>query len=197
MKSNNKVLLAFIAVVGLVILAFIFFYLYGTSVYDGAVERKTNLDKSWDNVQAVYQRRADLVPNLVATVQGAADNEKEILTEVTKARAGMANATTPAELQQQGDIINRNIAVVFEKYPEIRSTENFQKLQDELAGTENRISTERIRYNEAVQAYNAYIKGFWRKKALGLVSDGDEEFTEAKGFEAEAGSDKAPEVKFN
>lgn len=197
MKSNNKVLLAFIAVVGIVILAFIFFYLYGTSVYDGAVERKTNLDKSWANVQAVYQRRADLVPNLVATVQGAADNEKEILLEVTKARAGMANATTPAELQQQGDIINRNIAVVFEKYPEIRSTENFKELQYELAGTENRISTERIRYNESVQAYNSYIKGFWRKKALGLVSDGDEEFTEAKGFEAEAGSDKAPEVKFN
>jgi hypothetical protein len=84
MKSNNKVLLAFIAVVGIVILAFIFFYLYGASVYDGAVERKTNLDKSWANVQAVYQRRADLVPNLVATVQGAADNEKEILTETSK-----------------------------------------------------------------------------------------------------------------
>jgi LemA protein len=197
MRSNNKVLLALIAVIGVVVLAFIFFYLYGTSVYDGAVERKSKIDESWSNVQAVYQRRADLVPNLVATVQGASENEKQILTEVTQARAGMANATTPGELQQQGDVINRNIAIVFEKYPEIRSTENFQMLQDELTGTENRISTERIRFNESVQDYNSYIKGFWRKKALGLVSDDNEEFKEAKGFEADAGSEKAPQVKFN
>ena len=124
MKSN-KVLMALLAVVGVIVVSFGIFYLYGTSVYSGAVEKQETVNEKWANVQTAYQRRADLVPQLIATVKGAAANEEKILMEVTNARAGIKSATTPEEIQQQGSIINRNIQVVFEKYPEIRSTENF------------------------------------------------------------------------
>jgi LemA protein len=195
MKSN-KVLIALLAVVGAVILGFGIFYMYGTSIYDGAVKRQEDVQAAWGNVQTAYQRRADLVPNLVATVKGAADNERTILTEVTNARAGIANAKTPEELQQQGSIINRNIQIVFERYPEIRSTENFGMLQAQLEGTENSIKTERDQYNKKVADFNTYVRGFWRHKALGLVGNDDAEFKERKPFEADAGASVAPTVSF-
>lgn len=195
MKSN-KVLIALVAVVGAIVLGFGIFYLYGTSVYSGAVEKQEAVNEKWANVQTAYQRRADLVPQLVATVKGAAANEQQILTEVTNARAGIKNAQTPEEIQQQGSIINRNIQVVFEKYPEIRSTENFGMLQSQLEGTENQVKTERDYYNEAVKEFNSYVRGFWKSKALGLVSGNDEEFKVRKMFEADAGSQNAPKVSF-
>ncbi len=195
MKSN-KVLIALLAVVGAIVLGFGIFYLYGTSVYSGAVEKQEAVNEKWANVQTAYQRRADLVPQLVATVKGAAANEEKILMEVTNARAGIKNATTPEEIQQQGSIINRNIQVVFEKYPEIRSTENFGMLQAQLEGTENQVKTERDLYNEAVKEYNSYVRGFWKHKALGLVGNDDEEFKVRKMFEADAGTENAPKVSF-
>jgi len=195
MKSN-KVLIALVAVVGAIVLGIGIFYLYGTSVYSGAVEKQEAVNEKWANVQTAYQRRADLVPQLVATVKGAAANEQQILTEVTNARAGIKNAQTPEEIQQQGSIINRNIQVVFEKYPEIRSTESFGMLQSQLEGTENQVKTERDYYNEAVKEFNSYVRGFWKSKALGLVSGNDEEFKVRKMFEADAGSQNAPKVSF-
>jgi len=195
MKSN-KVLIALLAVVGVIVVGFGIFYMYGTSVYSGAVEKQEAVNEKWANVQTAYQRRADLVPQLVATVKGAAANEEKILTEVTNARAGIKNATTPEEIQQQGSIINRNIQVVFEKYPEIRSTENFGMLQAQLEGTENQVKTERDLYNEAVKEFNSYVRGFWKHKALGLVGNDDEEFKVRKMFEADAGSQNAPKVSF-
>ncbi len=138
----------------------------------------------------------DLVPQLIATVKGAAANEEKILMEVTNARSGIKSATTPEEIQQQGSIINRNIQVVFEKYPEIRSTENFGMLQAQLEGTENQVKTERDLYNEAVKEFNSYVRGFWKHKALGLVGNDDEEFKVRKMFEADAGSENAPKVSF-
>jgi LemA protein len=195
MKSN-KVLIALLAVVGVIVIGFGIFYLYGTSVYSGAVEKQEAVNEKWANVQTAYQRRADLVPQLVATVKGAAANEEKILMEVTNARAGIKSATTPEEIQQQGSIINRNIQVVFEKYPEIRSTENFGMLQAQLEGTENQVKTERDLYNEAVKEFNSYVRGFWKHKALGLVGNDDEEFKVRKMFEADAGSENAPKVSF-
>jgi LemA protein len=195
MKSN-KVLIALLAVVGVIVIGFGIFYLYGTSVYSGAVEKQEAVNEKWANVQTAYQRRADLVPQLVATVKGAAANEEKILMEVTNARAGIKSATTPEEIQQQGSIINRNIQVVFEKYPEIRSTENFGMLQAQLEGTENQVKTERDLYNEAVKEFNSYVRGFWKHKALGLVGNDDEEFKVRKMFEADAGSQNAPKVSF-
>ncbi len=173
------------------------FYLYGTRIYDGAVSRQETVNETWGNVQAAYQRRADLIPNLVATVQGAAENEKTILTEVTRARAGIGQAKTPAELDQFAGTINRAISVVFERYPEVRATENFAVLQAQLEGTENRINTERTRYNEAVKDFNGYIRGFWRSKALGLVSSADDNFTRREMFEAKETAQDAPEVDFS
>ena len=195
MKSN-KVLMALLAVVGVIVLGYGIFYFYGTSVYSGAVEKQEAVNEKWANVQTAYQRRADLVPQLIATVKGAAANEEKILTEVTNARSGIKNATTPEEIQQQGSIINRNIQVVFEKYPEIRSTENFGMLQAQLEGTENQVKTERDLYNEAVKEFNSYVRGFWKHKALGLVGNDDEEFKVRKMFEADAGSENAPKVSF-
>ena len=195
MKSN-KVLMALLAVVGVIVLGYGIFYFYGTSVYSGAVEKQEAVNEKWANVQTAYQRRADLIPQLIATVKGAAANEEKILTEVTNARSGIKSATTPEEIQQQGSIINRNIQVVFEKYPEIRSTENFGMLQTQLEGTENQVKTERDYYNEAVKEFNSYVRGFWKHKALGLVGNDDEEFKVRKMFEADAGSDNAPKVSF-
>ena len=195
MKSN-KVLIALLAVVGVIVIGFGIFYLYGTSVYSGAVEKQEAVNEKWANVQTAYQRRADLVPQLIATVKGAAANEEKILMEVTNARSGIKSATTPEEIQQQGSIINRNIQVVFEKYPEIRSTENFGMLQAQLEGTENQVKTERDLYNEAVKEFNSYVRGFWKHKALGLVGNDDEEFKVRKMFEADAGSEIAPKVSF-
>ena len=195
MKSN-KVLIALLAVVGVIVVSFGIFYLYGTSVYSGAVEKQEAVNEKWANVQTAYQRRADLVPQLIATVKGAAANEEKILMEVTNARSGIKSATTPEEIQQQGSIINRNIQVVFEKYPEIRSTENFGMLQAQLEGTENQVKTERDLYNEAVKEFNSYVRGFWKHKALGLVGNDDEEFKVRKMFEADAGSENATKVSF-
>src|SRR5690606_19290213 len=118
-----------------------------------------NVNAQFADVQATYQRRADLIPNLVATVQGAAENENKILREVTQARAGIVGAKTPEDLELAGRKINTAINLAFEAYPQIRSTENFQDLQAQLEGTENRINVARQRYNDAVRNYNTYVRG--------------------------------------
>jgi LemA protein len=181
--------------VGVILGAFILFYLYGTSVYNGAVEKQEAVKKEWGNVQVAYQRRADLVPQLVATVKGAKDNERAILENVTKARSGISAAQSPAELQKLGADINKAINIVFENYPEIRSTQNFSELQAQLEGTENRVGKARSDYNDAVEKSNGFIRGFWKKKALALV--GDEEFKVYDAFAASEGAENAPKVDFN
>jgi LemA protein len=191
----NKATRTILILVGVILGAFILFYLYGTSVYNGAVEKQEAVKKEWGNVQVAYQRRADLVPQLVATVKGAKDNEKAILENVTKARSGISSAQSPAELQKIGADINKAINIVFENYPQIRSTENFKELQAQLEGTENRVGKARTDYNEAVEKSNGYIRGFWKKKALALV--GDEEFKVYDAFAAAEGAENAPKVDFN
>ena len=198
MKSN-KVLMALLAVVGVIVLSYGIFYLYGTSVYSGAVDKQYNVDEKWANVQSAYQLRADLVPQLVATVKGASANEEKILTEVTNARAGMNSATTAEDYMQQAKTMDkgiRQLQIAIESYPEIKSTENFGKLQAQLEGTENVVKTERDYYNEAVKEFNSYVRGFWKHKALGLVGNDDDEFKVRKMFEADAGSENAPKVSF-
>jgi LemA protein len=195
--TMNKLTLTLIVLLLVVGGGFAIFYFYGTSVYDGAVQRQETVDEAWGNVQTAYQNRADLIPNLVATVQGAAENERDILIQVTQARSGISSAKTPQEMEQQGAVLNRAIAVVFERYPEIRATQNFGMLQSQLEGTENRIRTERTRYNETVKEFNTYIRGFWKSKALGLVAGADDDFRKREMFEAEEGTDKAPKVDFS
>jgi LemA protein len=191
----NTITKSILILLGIIVGAFILFYLYGTSVYSGAVEKQEAVKKEWGNVQAAYQRRADLVPQLVETVKGARDNERTILENVTRARSGMGAAQSPAELQKLGGEINKAINIVFENYPEIRSTQNFGELQAQLEGSENRVNKARTDYNEAVEKSNSFIRGFWKKKALALV--GDEEFKVYDAFAASEGAENAPKIDFS
>lgn len=124
------------------------------------------VDAQGSQIEVTLKRRADLIPNLVETVKGFAKQESDVLTEVTRARAGLEGAlnrpggTDAAELAQADARLTRSINLVVEAYPELRSNENFLRLQDELVGTENRIGTARTDYNEAVRQYNAYIRRF-------------------------------------
>jgi len=191
----SKGLITTLVIVGVIVVFVGGFFMWGTGVYDSAVKVQEGVNNEFADVQAAYQRRADLVPNLVATVKAAAENEKGILTQVTQARAGIVGAKTPEDLEIAGRKINTAINLAFEAYPQIRSTENFQDLQSQLEGTENRINVARQRYNASVANYNTYVRGYFKKTALNMFGGG-EDFTPRKGFEASAGSEKAPEVKF-
>lgn len=191
----SKGLVVTLAIIGVIVVFVFGFFMWGTGIYDNAVRAQENVNKEWNDVQAAYQRRADLVPNLVATVKGAAENEKEILVQVTQARAGIVGAKTPEDLELAGRKINTAINLAFEAYPQIRSTENFQDLQAQLEGTENRINVARQRFNQAVGDYNIYVRGYFKKMALNMFGSG-EDFTPRKGFEASQGAENAPAVKF-
>ncbi|NJN41734.1 MAG: LemA family protein [Flammeovirgaceae bacterium] len=192
MKSWAKIVLivAVFAAVGLI------FFTWATGVYDNTVELQEAVDQKWGDVQSAYQRRADLVPNLVATVKGAAENEKEILTRVTQARAGIVNASTPEEMELLGREINTAINLAFEAYPQIRSTENFLTLQAELEGTENRIKVARDRYNESVRDYNSYIRGYFKSMAIGWLAKEGDDFVRKEPFAATLGAEDVPQVQF-
>lgn len=192
----SKGLLITLIVIGVIVVGIFGFISWGSGIYDKAVAAQEDVNAQWADVQAAYQRRADLVPNLVATVKGAAENEKEILTKVTQARAGIVNAKTPEDMELAGREINTAINLAFEAYPQIRSTENFQELQSQLEGTENRINVARQRFNEAVRNYNTYVRGFFKRKALDWFGGG-EDFTARKGFEASAEAQNSPKVDFN
>ncbi|OFY87279.1 MAG: hypothetical protein A3F72_17430 [Bacteroidetes bacterium RIFCSPLOWO2_12_FULL_35_15] len=174
------------------ILAFILIiFLMYRSNFNTANEYQKLVDNAWGDVQSSYQRRADLVPQLVATVKGAAANERGILTTVTEARAGIVGAKTPEDMELMGKKINTAINLAFEAYPQIRSTENFKDLQAQLEGTENRINYARDQYNEKVALYNAHITGFINETLLSKTR-----FPQKESFKAAEGSEKAPEVKF-
>jgi LemA protein len=191
----GKGLIATLVVVGVIAVLALGFFLWGTGIYDQAIRAQERVNAEFNDVQATYQRRADLIPNLVATVQGAAENERAILTEVTQARAGITNAQTPEDLEIAGRRINTAINLAFEAYPQIRSTENFQNLQAQLEGTENRINIARQRYNDAVREYNSYVRGYFKRMALNMFGGG-EDFSPRTGFQASAQAQEAPTVQF-
>jgi len=184
-----------VSIIGGIVLIVVIFFSWANGVYNNAIILQENVNRTWGDVLTNYQRRADLVPQLVATVKGAAANERGILTEVTQARAGIVNAKTPNDVEMMGKKINTAINLAFEAYPQIRSTENFQELQAQLEGTENRIQVSRRDYNEAVMGYNTLIRGFFRKMAIGMMGSSGE-FARKEMFQAAAGTEKAPEVKF-
>jgi LemA protein len=164
------------------------------------------VDAQWAQVENVYQRRADLVPNLVATVQGAAQFEQATLTAVTEARASVGRMQVSgkdlvndpqafARWQQAQDGLSsalQRLLVVTENYPQLKATDTFRDLQAQLEGTENRISVERMRFNEAAQAYNTARLRFPASMVAGMLG-----FHEKAYFQAQAGSEKAPKVEFN
>jgi len=178
-------------IIGSIVAFILIVFLTYRSNFNTANEYQKEVDKTWGNVQSSYQRRADLIPQLVATVKGAAANEKGILTQVTEARAGIVNAKTPEDMELMGKKINTAINLAFEAYPQIRSTENFQELQAQLEGTENRINYARDEYNAAVNIYNTHISGFLNEMLLNKTR-----FPAKESFKAAEGSEKAPEVKF-
>ena len=180
----------YIVLASIVGLALIVFMIY-TSSYNTAVALQENVTEKWGDVGATYQRRADLIPQLVATVKGAAANEKGILTQVTEARAGIVNAKTPEDMDLMGKKINTAINLAFEAYPQIRSTQNFSDLQTQLEGTENRIAVARQNYNGAVKEYNSHIRGFFNSMFLNK-----EVFGKKEAFKETAGSEVAPKVDF-
>lgn len=162
--------------------------------YNGLVKQKEQLDKSYAQVENVVQRRADLIPNLVNTVKGYADHEKDTFTEISKARAGIKEADGPKELAEANEQMNqalRNINVVVEAYPELKADSQFTQLMDELAGTENRISVERKNYNEEVQSYNTKVKSFPTNIFASLMK-----FDEAEYFQKDESAKEVPEVNF-
>jgi LemA protein len=179
-------------------------FFWGT--YNRLVTLDQEVNKKWGDVQTVYQRRADLIPNLVNTVAGAANFEKSTLTEVTNARASVGRVqldpnkapTDAAQLQQfqqaQGQLGNAlsRLLVVSERYPELRATQNFQELQAQLEGTENRIAVERNNFNGAVQDYNTTLKRFPTNFVGGMFG-----FQVRPFFASQQGAEKAPPVNFN
>lgn len=171
--------------------------------YNAMVSKDEAVDAQWANVQDAYQRRADLIPNLVNTVKGYAEHEKETFKEVIEARAKATSTTIDAsklntETLQQFQQAQSGLAgalsklmVVVEKYPDLKANTNFLALQDQLEGTENRISTERRRFNEAAQEYNRYTRSFPQNIVAMIFG-----FDKKPYFQAEAGADKAPKVEF-
>ena len=192
MKKNYTVWI----VIGVIIILAIIVVSWSNGVYNKAIDYQEQVDAKWGDVQTTYQRRADLIPNLVATVKGAAENEKEILTKVTNARAGISSAKTPGEMELMGREINSAINLAFEAYPQIRSTDNFKELQAQLEGTENRIAVARRNYNEAVQKFNRHIRGKFRKMALNWFENEEDDFVKRELFEADQGAEVAPTVEF-
>lgn len=174
--------------------------------YNRLVSLRQQTESSWANVENVYQRRADLVPNLVKTVEGAADFEKSTLTDVIQARqqvtnikldpnAPPASPEAMAAFQQTQDALSgalSRLLVTVERYPELKANANFRDLQAQLEGTENRITVERRKFNEAAQEYNTAIKQF-----PAVIYSGWLGFKDRPYFTASSGADKAPEVEFN
>jgi LemA protein len=201
----KKIVIIFGVLVALGILAVILIAVAGGS-YNHLVKLSQGVDSQWAQVQNVYQRRADLIPNLVATVSGAANFEKSTLTEIVQARASVgqvkidpnAAPTDPAKLAafesaqgQLGSALSR-LLVVAERYPDLKATENFRDLQAQLEGTENRISVERRDFNTAVQNYNTAVKSFPAVFYAGAMG-----FSPKPYFAANAGAETPPKVSFD
>lgn len=181
----------------------IILYMMFGSTYNNMVKRDEEVQSAWSQVQNVYQRRMDLIPNLVETVKGYANFEKETLMGVVEARAKATSVNISPEKLSPDAIKNFQSAqdglssalgrlmVVVEKYPDLKANQNFLELQSQLEGTENRIAVERQRFNETVKSYNQYIRSFPQNVLAGMYN------FEKKGyFEATSGAEKAPEVKF-
>lgn len=193
MKKSTLIILAIVAVV----------VVWAISGYNGLVSKEEGVNQAWANVESAYQRRSDLIPNLVNTVKGYAEHESETLQAVTDARAKATSlnidpaTATPEQVaaymeaqQGVGSALGRLIAVS-ESYPELKANENFRDLQAQLEGTENRIKVERDRYNEAVKMFNVQIRRFPTNILASMFG-----FEKRSMFEAQEGAEVAPVVEF-
>ena len=166
----------------------------GCNVYNRMVELDETVERNWSEIEVQLQRRNDLIPNYVETVKGYAQHEKEIFIKVAEARSRLAGAQTRQEKIKASNELSTALArllVIVERYPELKANQNFIRLQDELAGTENRIAVARRRYNEAVKEYNAYIRKFPQLIIARMFG-----FEKKPYFEAPESAKEVPEVKF-
>jgi LemA protein len=195
MKKPNYLVIGIIALILTMVT-------YSCSSYNGLVDLDTEVEKTWNNVETQYQRRGDLIENLAKTTMKSAEVEKSILSDVISARtAAKEIKLTPDQLtpenlqkfQQAQDNLNsaysRSINVLFERYPDLKSMENFAKLNDEIAGTENRISTARTDFNEAIMRYNKKVRRFPSNIFANIFG-----FDKKDGFKADEGNEKAPDM---
>ena len=195
-NRRNLWIIVLVVIVGLLVIS-------GVGGYNGMVTKSETVDEQWSNVENSYQRRADLIPNLVNTVKGYADFESKTLTAVIEARAKATSVQidpknmTAENMKQyqeaQAGLTSTlsRLMVVVEQYPNLKANQNFLDLQAQLEGTENRIATERRKFNELARVYNVFIKRFPKNIWAGLFS-----FDKKPYFEATEGAEKAPEVKF-
>jgi LemA protein len=192
--------------VGLIIVAVIAIgvVMWGMGLYNSLVGLDESVRSAWSQVESQYQRRADLIPNLVNTVKGYAQQEKDVLLGVTEARAKVGQITVTKDVLEDPDAFSKfqaaqdqlsgalsRLLAVAENYPNLKSNENFMALQTQLEGTENRIAVERNRYNQSVQTFNTTIRRFPASLIAGFTG-----FREKQYFKAKEGSENAPEVKF-
>jgi LemA protein len=191
MTGTQKILLI-LAIVLILILVVPFFYLKGT--YNSLVTLDEQVKAAWAQVENQLQRRYDLIPNYVETVKGYAAHEKEVLTSVTEARSRVGGASGIDEKIQANNQLTSALSrllLVVERYPDLKANQNFIRLQDELAGTENRIAVERRRYNEAVRVFNTRVRRFPTNLVAGMFG-----FDKAEFFEVPEEARTAPKVKF-
>jgi len=190
-------------IIGVILLVIVMFYAFFKNTYNTMVLNNERVDAQWAQVENVYQRRADLIPNLVNTVKGFAKQEQEVLTGVVEARAKASSINVNADnmteanfqaFQKAQDGLSgalSRLMVVVERYPELKSNQNFLELQAQLEGTENRITVERMKFNETTRTYNTYIKSFPQTMLAGMFG-----FVEKPYFEAAQGADQVPQVEF-
>ncbi len=185
--AKNKTLWIIIGVIILLLLIFM-------GSYNGLVNADESVKQTWGNVQSAYQRRADLIPNLVETVKGYKIHEQEVLTQITEARSKVAQASTPSEFTagdaELSSALSR-LLVVVENYPDLKASVNFLSLQDELAGTENRVKVERDNFNKAVKNLNTKVRRFPSNIIASMFG-----FETKESFAADEGADVVPEVSF-
>lgn len=193
-----------LSIVGVIVLGIIIFISTGVKMYNNFVTFNEDVNTSWAQVQSDYQRRADLIPNLVSTVKGYANFEQKVLTDVTEARSRVGSLNMTKEVLNDPNAFQRfqqaqselggalsRLLVTVENYPNLKANEGFIQLQAQLEGTENRIKVSRNKFNETVRLYNTYIKKFPEVVLAGMFG-----FKEKAYFQAAAGAENAPKVEF-
>jgi LemA protein len=201
-KSNLTPLWVTLGIIGIIVIIGL---IWIAGSYNGLVRSDETANEKWANVQSAYQRRADLIPNLVETVQGAANFEQSTQTRIAELRSGAVaaqqatrSAQTPEELEAASQQVEnavagfRSLNINVENYPTLRANENFLSLQDELAGTENRVKTERDIYNAAIRDYNVRVRRFPTNVIAGMFG-----FEQRQMFQAQEGTEQAPRVNFS
>lgn len=187
MKKSSIVIICIIAVIAIIGIAM-------ASGYNGIISKEEAVENSLSNLDVMLQRRADLIPNLVNTVKGYTNHENEIIDKITEARAKLTSANSVEEKSDANNELSSSLnalMLVVENYPDLKSSENFKQLSDELAGTENRIAVARKDYNDSVKTLNTSIKKFPNNILAGIFG-----FEQAAYFEADEGSTEVPSVSF-